>query len=261
MHVAGVIKPERSWIVRAQTPGFLAEVHVREGETVVPGDELCQLENDDILLAQVMAARQARGAEVRLMASYANIEETPTASQQWVFSDVRWKKVDRQQERLAVIASAAGTVLRAPADETLGKYYRTGEPMVEIGTGDWLVKTLLTAEQLADFDHGTGDRVSLTVDRHGNRMWGTVVHIASFGDAPIGLPELTHLAGGEIIVDPETMRAEQPYFEVTIALDQWPDSLQVSGQRVDIDFVTTSRPLASVIHRRWLQFLARYRTR
>lgn len=264
IHAKGVIKPEHSSIVRAMTPGFLDQVHVKPGDHVDQASLLCSLVNPDISLLASRQECETQGADVRRVASLGsarepnNFVDVADANRNFWSTDIAAEQSSLEESELDIFAEQLGVVLRVPADEAVGKFFRTGEPLMEMGQGAWQVKTLVTAEQLADFAKQIGDPVILSFDNDGSTTVGTIKSVSPFGDAPLTHVELTHLAGGDIVVDPETMRAEEPYFEVTISLEDWPQELKVAGRRVDVRLPTTSRPLAAVAYRRWLQFLARY---
>lgn len=266
IHAKGVIKPEHSTIVRARTPGFLEQVHVKPGERVEQNQLLCSLVNPDLSMVAARGICETDEAEIRrnshltLWLDEADFSPAADANRRWLSSEVAHRLSSLDIEELELFAAADGVVLRVPANETLGKYYRTGEPMLEVGEGRWMVKTLVTAEQLNDSAKQIGDSVVLAFDSDSSTILGTIMAVAPYGDAPLSHVELTHLAGGDIVVDPETMRSTEPYFEVTIGLEDWPEELRVAGRKIDVRLPTSSRPLAAVAYRRWLQFLARYYT-
>ena len=66
-----------------------------------------------------------------------------------------------------------------------------------------------------------GDRVEFrAASATEQTLTGLVVAVAPAGSRAEILAPLTQLAGGEIVVDPQTQLARQPYFEVTIALPE-----------------------------------------
>ncbi|HRF00516.1 MAG TPA: HlyD family efflux transporter periplasmic adaptor subunit [Pirellulaceae bacterium] len=259
--VAGVLRPERSRIVRAESEGFLESIDVVAGESVLADQPLGTLDNSEVRLVAAKAESELTIEGIRLRSDDRAALGATEAVLRRSIALGRSRQASEQVERLTLRAPIDGTITRVPAAERLGSFCRVGEPLLEVGGGGWRIRTLLTAEQLEDVAPRIGDRASIALPATGRTVDGALVSIAPFGGTPLDLVELSHLGGGEIVVDPQTMIPEQPYFELVFAVDGLPEELLRSGTRVDVSFRSVTRPLASVLYRRWLQFLDRYSKR
>jgi hypothetical protein len=72
---------------------------------------------------------------------------------------------------------------------------------------------------------------------------------------------LTQLGGGDFAVDPSTLEAEMPLFELTIDMPGADQRLLRHGSRVAVRFSTSAEPYGAYLHRRVRQFVNKLRVK
>lgn len=260
--VGGVVRAERTWVVRAASDGYLVEINVSPGDRVLQDQLLGKLENEECLLEERRTAVATERAELSMRRMV--MTEKPQIHESALRSTVarhQWRDAQDRAASLAVRSPAEAIVTRAPATDQSGRFHRVGEPLIELGSGGWRIKTLLSAEQVADAVLVPGRDIDVVFEGTGATATGRLQAVLDFGGQPLSLVELTHLAGGDIVVNEQTMVPTQPYYEVTIDLDAWPIGTDRAGVRVDVLVPVRAMPLGWIGYRRWLQFLDRYARR
>ena len=196
--------------VRAETPGFLRDVLVEDGDSVSPDDVLCRLENLDIEADAQRLEAKTEALEVQWQRVL--FEDRQKASRfETQLSQIKEDRRVAQQQRdaLSVRSDRAGVVTSVEA-ERVGRFVQRGEPVAVIGAGPWTLKALLTAEQIIDAGLRPGEEVRFRlIGRPGETHTGRVVRVASQGLKKVEHAELTHLAGGGIAVNPESSESAQ----------------------------------------------------
>lgn len=135
---SAALEHSRVAMVSASAPGFLTESFVSEGQAVVEGQILGRINNPD-LETQIAAVRLEREAlQVRLRALAADSGE-----QALLELPVAVRQMRELEEQLAGLeGKAASLELRAPCDglvrtprveELTGRFFRAGQPVLEIG--------------------------------------------------------------------------------------------------------------------------------
>ncbi len=99
---------------------------------------------------------------------------------------------------------------------------------------------------------------------------GRITHVARAGSHVIDEPTLTHVGGGAIPVNPNSMEASQAYFEVIIEIADVPersgsgdnitDSSIRHGMTAFVRFKREPISIAKILYRRGLQLLGQLRT-
>ena len=252
----GVSGWEFEQTVYCTSPGFLSDAAVRPGDHVAAGDALAVLENEPIVLevahSQAERERQRRVAEGQIGESPASAH---MAREQLEQLQRRLEHNHRQHAELTVRTPDAGTVMSYPLGEKVGRYVSAGEPVAEVGHGQHVVRTLLTAEQLAEANPRVGGRVHVRLVGTAERVRdGVVLGVPPQGDRVIPHAELTQQGGGEIAARPDTLSAAEPFFEVAIAIAVDDESFR-AGRAARVRFENPADTLGTHIQRRFLRFL------
>jgi hypothetical protein len=112
-----------------------------------------------------------------------------------------------------------GKVLTCPQSTDIGQYYQAGMELAKIGGGATVVKCLLDSDQLRRCNPKLGQQtiVRLVSGKTCNRN-GEITRIEPAGSQLIQMEGLTHVADGNIVVNPATGLATQAYFLVEVTL-------------------------------------------
>jgi putative peptide zinc metalloprotease protein len=134
----GVVEYQTLTVVRPATPGFVRELFVHDGETVVAGKPLLRLENQELTV-------RLRTTELEIEKSIARCRSLrqagQTAKEQAELAEQTGLRKERdelaaQVESLTVTATASGNVVGRNLEAWLGRYVETGTELLMIGDED-----------------------------------------------------------------------------------------------------------------------------
>jgi hypothetical protein len=171
------------------------------------------------------------------------------------------RQAEREVEHLLVRAPIAGKVIDCTATRQTGQFIRQGDRIATILSGAWIVRSLATAEDFADMKPRAGQkvRVRLLGDPAGIHL-GTITQVAATGSELIPTPSLTQIGGGTIAVSPDTMTASEPYFEITVELDNPPEQSLRHGMTALVGFSGKSQTIGQRLYRSALRFVNKLRS-
>lgn len=256
-------------ILRASAAGFVAQVHVREGDDVETGAALIELRADD--LATNVKRLEVELAQARLR-SRAYLSQSDLAKHQKEAAEVtsletQLHEYHSQSEGLRMRAPCRGRIVSQDVEGLVGRYVEKGEVLLILGTED--CKELLVSAASTDkesfFAH-TGESVGVYRAFGGTAAVGVLT-----GVEPRVREQLPHSAlgadsGGEIAVamkdnsqrDPmeeDLPKSLTPRIRAAVRLDADDAARLRAGQRV---FVTLSGKSSSwgvrMLHR-WNNYL------
>lgn len=256
----GIIAQDGDRVLRAEAEGFVRSLDVKEGAQVVAGETLATLENPE--LAVLCQTRRAECARLRyelqggLQKGHADAEASAARLAQ---AERELAEAEHQLASLTLRAPEAGEVVFASPLEDAGRFVRTGEPLVEIGRGRWVVRALLNADGYASAKPKAGEPVEARLAGETSQLLrGRILRVAAAGDRRVDDIALTHLGGGEIAVHGDTMEAVEPFYEVIIELDAPVQSLR-HGMTAQVKFPPHTATLGMRIYRGALRFVNRLR--
>jgi|CXWL01.1.fsa_nt_gi putative peptide zinc metalloprotease protein len=222
VYALGLIAAERETPVHTRQAGFVSKVHGETGDVVASGMTLVELTNDSLeesiaqAQVQIDATRTRRDAFLIKEPARALQEEQQQATLQAALVERKQRLVELQ-----IAAPSSGLIVRGLRDRDIGTFLPEGSAVGLIVSGTWRVKALLDDDDYVRARPSVGDRVEFrAASAAGQTLTGFVVAVAPAGSRSEILSPLTQLAGGEIVVDPQTQQARRPYFEVTIALPE-----------------------------------------
>jgi putative peptide zinc metalloprotease protein len=263
MVVAGIVQTEDDRGVYAQSGGFLSHAQLSSGQAVLQDDVLCQLTNSHVDgdLAQVTADVQLRTLEYRVEADDHPVAAT-AAHVRLLHARDRLVEMQRTHAHLTLVAPVDGTVVEIVDGNDVGRFVRKGERVATIASGKWVVRCLITAEQVADLQPQVGQPVRVRlVDGDVHQAEGVVADVCVRGSKKCFSPALTQLGGGDIAVDPHTFEAGTHLFELTVELPDVDASMLRHGSRVAVRFSTSAEPYGAYLHRRVRQFVNQLKTK
>ncbi len=256
----GVVQPERREVVHAPVSGTLDGVLVRPGDAVEPETPVVRLA--DPSLDAVIAAAEARLEAARIRRRLAEAEpERPAAIEQarrMVVHAARVREERRDdRERLAVTVPSAGRLLSGPEPRERGRWVEAGEPIAVVGGGPAVVRMLLTEADLVDASPAPGQPVEIRLPGEtGPPRLGRIRSVAPAGSRDVDLAALTAVGGGGIATDAEGTAFDQPFFTVTIALDEPPPAGR-DGSRAAVRMPGEPATVARQLYRRFRAFVDR----
>jgi len=257
VHARGVLTTENEAVVRAATPGFVVQPHVRPGQLVRRDDPLVELANDAEVEAVAAAQAAVLAAETRRDAF--QIDEPDRALQEQERAEAFRAALAQSRRRLAELSvrtPAQGRVITCLEPNDIGTFIDEGTPIARIASGRWQVRALLSEAELRAAHPRPGDAVEFRTAAGGSPAFhGTVGRVDPAGSRRVDLAPLTQLAGGGIAVDPPTGQAAEPYFELVIDLSPRHDGDLRDGMTGVVRLDGTAEPLARTALRRLTRFV------
>ncbi len=260
--IAGVVASENERAVYAHTAGFLRSCDATLGQRVDENSILCALGN-----IHVQAATARASAELDLLRTQAQtqVEEDPAAAAMTQRRAAHTEKALRQAQQnaksLLIQTPCAGEIVQCNVDRQMGRFVKAGEPIATIASGAWVVRSLATAEDLADTTPSVGQKVQVRAFGNASEsLTGTITEVAASGSRKINSLSLTQLGGGSIPVAPQTMTAMEPFFEIEIALDRPKTDSIRHGMTALVRFDARPETIGTQLYRAVLRFINNLRT-
>ncbi len=252
----GVVTRLDEVTVRAAVPGFVTEVFVECGDPVSSDEIICRLDNIDIELAAKQLELQTKATELRWEQELYSARQTAARTQATLDDLLEDRETAEQRRDSLDVRSARKGVITNCESIQVGAFLKRGDPVATVGAGPWAIRVLLTGEQLVDAALTTKAKVRMRFMGNPNKVLeGHVEQVASQGLTKVEREELTHLAGGEIAVDPQSHESANALFEVLIFLEQDPDEQLRSGSTAQVFFPGTRTTLLAMLYRRGLQIV------
>lgn len=256
----GVVGRESETFIRSPEPGFVSQVGFKLSQNVKPGDVLFQLTNEELLTRQSTAKAEVSKLKSQLLQSLqTNPTEFGLLKQRLHQAELDLQDVERGIERLTIRAPKDGVVAEWQNADFNGRFFQSGEPLLKLESGKWIVRALATDEEISDSQVAVGDAVEFEIiGQPGRRLSGRVIGVARSSQTKIDETALTQLGGGDIGIDPYTQKSGEAYFSITMELDPLQDANLRSGVRVQAMVPNRRWSLGRSLARKVWQFYHRY---
>ncbi len=149
----GIVDYEPLSVHRVVCPGFLREVHVREGEFVEQGTALATMENPQITLdlKQLELAIEQSRIRARMLHRDGNLVQYQVEGKHRKSLEQQRDELLRRAEGLTITASAAGHVMGQDLAMMEGQYLTIGSIVMSVGDERRKQVRLSVAQQDVDF--------------------------------------------------------------------------------------------------------------
>lgn len=218
----GLVATEHEQVVRLETGAIVSDLLVSPGDEVTTGMPLVHLSNDELRDSLRVAEAELEKTQMELKAIGKNdpVEATKLKCQieylQTQVTDAREKLAE-----LEVFAIQNGRIVQSVPVHAKNVFVPAGEPICTVGAGRWLIRAIVNSSDLADSRPSEGQIVECKFQAQaGTTIIGRLVKISPSGTNLVEMPALTQLGGGTIAVDPSTMMAQEPFFELVIEIDE-----------------------------------------
>jgi putative peptide zinc metalloprotease protein len=261
--VPGVTATDDDRVVYAQSSGFLSPPTITAGSRVKQQQVLCRLVN---VVTQCRADEAAAETDVARVwyscSSATDVHASAAARLRLAHAEEKQRKFWRERELLAITAPVAGTVTQIVDQRDTGRFIQQGDAVATVADGAWIVRCLATAEQIASARPMVGESVRVRIVAEGVcETAGTVEGVAVKGTRHVFSPSLSHLGGGDIAVDPATLKSGNSLFEVQVRVHDADTINLLPGSRAAVAFSTQPQTCGAYLYRCCHQFLNRLRVR
>ena len=204
----GVVELADTLTLRAECPGFVEKVLVRDGEIVAAGQLLAELRNDEAASALDRSRTELAAQELRTRVAFTRGDLAASQAERARADSLR-KTVANNESYAATLhirAPYAGRVTGRQLDQMRGVFVRTGEEIARLGRADGSeVKIALTQEAEPHFRAAVGRALRVRVEGRGV-LDATLTRVESRATREIIHPALTALTGGPLAL----RRSEEP---------------------------------------------------
>ena len=259
------IEPHEQRLLRAEWPGFLSEVYVKDGEPVRENQVLAVAYNHELEF-------QIRRQRLRISEAESRLRKYETenlaAAQATAYQlGVLRKDLEALQERkgsLTFRAPFAGQVIAPNLDRVGGRFLQLGEALFMVASLDRLrVTAVVPGSDLAAIDSADERKVRIKFSSDASTVYiGTIerVHFSATHQPPA--PALTNAGGGPVLMDPKSpdgRRTLLPWYRIDIELDE-SATLPPVGVTGSARFIVGRDPIGKqawarfrrILHRRFL---------
>ncbi|MBN1341145.1 MAG: efflux RND transporter periplasmic adaptor subunit [Phycisphaerae bacterium] len=248
-------------VVRADAPGHVAEVLVRTGQRVVPGQPVVRLTNETL----AADLRRAKADLALVKHQYAALEVTDVAAAMAVKPSIeaRQNLVDdltRKTESLTLYSTTNGMVITGRLNELVGQFKDVGQELMMIADTDHpLLKAAIDQEDVYEYRDAVGDRVEIRLRRRpAEVIEARIDSLAPQSGREIPHPALTSKAGEDLVIDPAA-KSDGPkllYPCFVAELVPTDPNLRLPGGAVArVRFNAVKRPLASQWYRKAVRLI------
>ena len=239
----GIIEYVDAEMIRAETEGFVSQVHVNDGDIVQPGSVLVTLRNDDIQ-SELTSARKRLDQETLRMKSAASTHDAPAVSIAVGNLESLRKQVRECQRRvdgLSLRATRNGHVSARTLHQLPGTWLQTGTLVAIVGDPSRKeVRASVGQRELSRSLSLIGEPVRV---RAGDQpaVSGTLVRVDPQGSRDLAEQSLAATNGGPLEVEEATerdgeqqeqkMRLTEHRFQAVVSLDPSVAQQFYCGQR------------------------------
>ena len=212
--------------IRSRASGFIAHIHVDDGEAVVEGQLLLELRNEELLVEQRELELAFEQGEIRRRTALGkhNAAEAQIAERDLQAITQRLAEVQRRTNGLRVFAPVNGRVVARNLRQRLGTYVKEGAELLAVG--DEQSKELVISVGQEEIDTVlplVGEAACFRIrGRFAGR--GEFQRIEPRASTDLPHPALSSAVGGPLVVkqaddmDQSLLRLAEPRFRGVIAL-------------------------------------------
>ena len=159
-HARGVVESETINVVHVEDGGFLTKLNVEEGQDVIAGETIGQVQNTHNVAMQFRNQAELRKLELKYRSQQftdrIQAGKTSEEMDRLQFEMDLEKPVDSIEN---VVAPASGKVVFCSHAKSRGQFVDSGEELLRIGSSKWIVRAVANANSLADIKPQVNDIV------------------------------------------------------------------------------------------------------
>ena len=258
----GVIWVPQSAEVRAGGGGFVQALLESPGASVAAGTPLVALYDIDLLTDLAVANARVEQLRVKLaMERFADRLQGELIRRELELEEAELARVERRVSELTAVAGREGSWILPNARDLEGRFFRQGELLGYVGTGDLNDVRVVVAQEHVDLVRHATRRIQVKLaDRPGENFVARLVREIPGASDEVPSRALTLEGGGRLAADPRDpggLKTLARTFQFELELT--PEAHAVNfGTRAYVRFEHEPQPLAEQVWRRMRQvFLSR----
>ena len=253
----GVVVPEHQHTIYSQGIGFLQSVDHRDGDVLDSGDVVYRIEDAQLTAEFQQMQLEIHSLEQELVAAVGtNFATAVRTKKRLKQAKQQLDDFARRQARLTIRTPTGGT-LADSRQVHVGRFVRDGDILGVVNSGDWQVSTAIDENTFAQLGLKEGDPVQVRLADQ-TPVDGHIVRVQKMASPVIQQEQLQQQNGGSIAVMTDSSVAQQPFFEVRIAMSGSAIDLR-DGQRAFVRFGALPGTIGSEFVRRIRRFVGQLR--
>ncbi|EHR71849.1 membrane-fusion protein [Burkholderiales bacterium JOSHI_001] len=260
----GLVWPPEQAQLRADTEGFVHELHIADGQPVAAGDLVLELANPRLQAQRAQQAARVAAIESDLIQASGSAapagERRGNAQADLAAAQAELARTDERLAGLLLRAQAAGTLALPGADDLGAQWVPQGRLLGQVLTGAAPVVKLAVPEDEAPSAQAQTRPVSVRLrDADATRRSGRLQRDSLAAVTRLPSAALSQASGGELLTDPQDkdhLRTLRPVVLMDVVLDA-PLPGAGLGQRAWVRFDEGWSPLAwqafKALQRQWLR--------
>ena len=254
----GVVVPEHQHTIYSKGVGFLQAVDHRDGDVLAPGEIVCRIQDQQLTARFQQIQLQVQSLEQELVAAIGTDFDTAVQTRKRLKqARQELEEFARRHAHLDVRTPVGGTLSDSRTAIHVGRFVRDGDVLGVVNSGDWQVATSVDENTFARLALCEGDVVQVRLD--GQRpVEGRIVRLQKLASPVIRQEQLQQQNGGSIPVMPDSAVAQQPFFEVRIAIPEARRGLR-DGHRAFVRFGSPAETIGAELVRRIRRFMGELR--
>ncbi len=257
----GIVDYQDLAVIRSDTPGFIDQIHVTDGQEVQPGDLVMTLRNEDVVnayedlqLAINQSRTRHRMAVDRRETALAQVEQR---NQEAILQ--RLAVARRRYEALSVRAPVAGRIVARTIAQQIGTYVESGQELLAIGNES--SKDLVVSigdDKIDEVIPAIGTAVQVRIGSR-RAVAGLLTRVEPRASTQLPHPALAATEGGPLTVkepDDEERQANrnleltEPRYRAVVRLPDGRSSPLFCGERGVVSFGPHRQPIGIALNRR-----------
>ena len=229
----GVVEFGDTRIVRAECPGFVAAIHVRDGDAVAAGALLVELRNEEAVAALEKSRRELAAQELRARVAYTR-NDVAEYQAEFARAEALRKTLAEHESytaTLRITSPIAGRVHARDLARTTGAWFGRGAEILQVGeSAGREVKLAVAQDAQPHFKPALDRALSVRIEGRGVVLPARLERIDDSASRKLPHPALSALAGGPLPVrrtmEDDTAGAKpahshelaDPHFSATVRL-------------------------------------------
>ena len=262
--VPGLLEPEHVIVARAPHDAQVAHIGVSHGELVQPGHVVALLDHPYLIFEHERNRQRMKAERVKLgVVDAIDRVEAEHVAARLRFFESAFYDVERRLQSMEVTAQTQAIVATQHVDDLTGKFFRQGDPLLELHAGRPMVRAVLAEAEISRLNLKVGTLAEIrwaAAPREGVQAYVREVRpVASRDDMP---EPLTMLGGGDVYVRQGAegeIEAVAPYVHIFLEPTAVPFDL-TSGLTARVRLAASSESLGGWIWQRFELFYQAWKT-
>ncbi|MDM8545949.1 efflux RND transporter periplasmic adaptor subunit [Candidatus Venteria ishoeyi] len=242
-------------VIRADSPGFIKMLPVKNGDYVQAGEMLLQLQNHELEMELQDLALQLKIHELKRQQYFQDelLSAAQVEQEKLQELETKYREIRRQVEGLKITASVAGHVIAPELEKLQDAYVSRGMEILTLGNLEQIEVNVSIAQNDIDyFRAGIGNSAEMYTDSQPLTALDVVLErVNPAASQDIMYPMLTAVAGGDLAVKPKADAGENdpqyehlsPRFSGVIQLSPEQAKKVHAGERAQVLITTAPQPL------------------